>query len=272
MEQNSPSLSVATRTRGGGRGLRKSPPRKAKNNRDINKTTQQSKKGSNNNRKKQKTNRKLDIVAEDEEEVDDGNENEEQEEVEEEESDDDNASSVDTNSTDSTELKEQLRDAADILKKNKERLELKRQRKSPPSEVTLSNNNNNINNINKLNDDDKSNAMDTYIQECKVMGNMDTEDDKEEYYKILTRKHVWKHFKVVTEDDFDYGTNLSRYFCNKAERVFDKAETRRWWDGIKAMVQRCMMDMRSACTQSMKRKFLGKYFDNIFTLRKIITN
>jgi hypothetical protein len=101
--------------------------------------------------------------------------------------------------------------------------------------------------------------MEEYMLDCQASGLMDTEDDITDHYKLIVRKYGWKHFKVLTEDDYCFGSNFSLYICKKLKKDQAKIETRKWWDSIKVLIQRTMMDQRSACTQGMRRAFIGMY-------------
>jgi hypothetical protein len=105
-----------------------------------------------------------------------------------------------------------------------------------------------------------SEFMKKYISNCSEMGIIDTLATQEQHFKRMTRQYVWRYFKLVDEDQYIFGTNFVNFICNHCNRDVHNAETRDWWNGIKHHVQRAMMDMRSACTQAMKRSFVGKLY------------
>jgi hypothetical protein len=102
--------------------------------------------------------------------------------------------------------------------------------------------------------------MKKYISSCSEMGIIDTLATQEQHFKRMTRQYVWRYFKLVDEDQYIFGTSFVNFICNHCNRDVHDAETRDWWNGIKHHVQRAMMDMRSACTQAMKRSFVGKFY------------
>jgi hypothetical protein len=251
MEPNSPSLSISSRTRGHGRRIGitdNNKGNKATTKRVATRKSPPTTRREATRKSPPRAKKKLSAVYEQPVEVPVARLKDDEESIvdtEDDEEDDD-----ETKSTTSS-FNENIRMTREIIKENEERKALKKQLKTPVSEVHITGDDKN---------NDKTNTFDEYVNECKDTGTMDTLEDKVEYYKIVTRKHGWKYFKVVTDEDFVYGSNFVRFFCDKLKQDVVKAETRQWWEGIKATVQRCMMDMRSACTQAMKRRFLGKYF------------
>jgi phenylalanyl-tRNA synthetase alpha subunit len=100
--------------------------------------------------------------------------------------------------------------------------------------------------------------MNRYVNTCGDMGIIDTLDTQEQHFKKMTRQYVWRYFKLVDEDQYNFGTAFVTFICNQCNRDIIDSKTPDWWNGIKHFVQRAMMDMRSSCTQAMKRSFLGK--------------
>jgi hypothetical protein len=108
-----------------------------------------------------------------------------------------------------------------------------------------------------------SEIMNRYINTCGEMGIIDTIDTQEQHFKKMTRQRVWRYFKLVDEDQYNFGTSFVTFICNQCNRNIADSTTPEWWNNVKHYVQRAMMDMRSSCTQAMKRSFLGKTYFSI---------
>jgi hypothetical protein len=103
-----------------------------------------------------------------------------------------------------------------------------------------------------------SNAVSTSVSTCQQMGIADTLKDQHNHYKRVTKNWGWKYFKLITEEDYHISSKFSHFMCEKLLRDPDEECTKSWWNQIKGTVQRAMQDIRSTCTQAMKRVFLGK--------------
>jgi hypothetical protein len=103
----------------------------------------------------------------------------------------------------------------------------------------------------------KDDAMSTYLSSCKHIGTMDSESERLNHYKRITRTYGWKHFKMNAENEYHPSSPFARYMMEMLHRDPDDQATIEWWGGIKGTVQRAMQDMRSTTTQAMKRVFIG---------------
>jgi hypothetical protein len=104
-----------------------------------------------------------------------------------------------------------------------------------------------------------SELMSTYINACNQIGIIDTEQDQEHHFKKMTKRYGWRYFKLLEDHQYNYGSDFADFMCNTLKRDTKDANTIIWWNGIKHIVQKAMMDVRSACTQAMKRAFIGTF-------------
>jgi hypothetical protein len=152
----------------------------------------------------------------------------------------------------------QRRLAEEIIKKSNDRRSRKKQ-VMPVADIMVDGELKSPNS--KVGDTQLSNLMLDYVKDCQDNGMMDNKEEINEYYKVMTRKYMWKQFKIVSEHGFRYKQKFVQYFCTKLNKDHKLAETRKWWDEYEALVKHTMMDCRAVTTQSMKRRFLGKIVD-----------
>jgi hypothetical protein len=101
--------------------------------------------------------------------------------------------------------------------------------------------------------------MSSYINACTQIGIIDTEQDQEHHFKKMTKRYGWRYFKLLEDHRYNYGSDFADFMCNTLKRDKTDTNTIVWWNGIKHIVQKAMMDVRSACTQAMKRAFIGTF-------------
>jgi hypothetical protein len=101
----------------------------------------------------------------------------------------------------------------------------------------------------------KDEALSTYLSSCRNLGLIDKISDKDVHYKNITRSHGWKVFKLVGESDFVLGSKFANYMCKICLQDPSDPETIVWWKDTKSIFQKTMQDMRSTCTQAMKKVF-----------------
>jgi hypothetical protein len=104
-----------------------------------------------------------------------------------------------------------------------------------------------------------SELMSSYINSCNQIGLIDSEQDQEHHFKKMTKRYGWRYFKLLEDHRYNYGSDFADFMCNTLKRDMSDATTAVWWNGIKHIVQKAMMDVRSACTQAMKRAFIGTF-------------
>jgi hypothetical protein len=98
-----------------------------------------------------------------------------------------------------------------------------------------------------------------YLSACEDMGIIDTQEDIKRYYKNMTRKYGWKHFKIMDAEDYIFGSNFCKFMCKTLNKDINTVGIKEWWSQAKGSIQRSMQDMRSTCTQAMRKSFLGKF-------------
>jgi hypothetical protein len=109
--------------------------------------------------------------------------------------------------------------------------------------------------VDKENTFKTNDAMQAYLTTCKHVGILETVEDQHNYYQKITRNVGWKHYKLVEGDDYHVSSEFSQYMIKVLKRDANHPETKDWWNSIRGTIQWAMQDMRSTCTQAVKRIF-----------------
>jgi hypothetical protein len=98
-----------------------------------------------------------------------------------------------------------------------------------------------------------------YINACNQIGIIDTEQDHKHHFKKMTKRYGWQYFKLLEDHRNNFCSDFADFMCNTLKHDTEDAITIIWWNGIKHIVQKAMMDVRSACTQAMKQAIIGTF-------------
>jgi hypothetical protein len=101
--------------------------------------------------------------------------------------------------------------------------------------------------------------MEAFVTTNQSLGNMDSIEDQQFTIKEMTRTFGWKYFKVLTDEEYLYGSDFASCMCRKLGKNVELNTTRDWWNSSRPIIQKAMQDMRSTTTQAMKKVFFGTF-------------
>jgi hypothetical protein len=77
-----------------------------------------------------------------------------------------------------------------------------------------------------------------------------------------TRKHAWKNFKLLEEEDYQHDSHFASYIFESLgidmETIQSDADRQELWLKFKKYVSEVMQAARSSATQAIKKQFIGK--------------
>jgi hypothetical protein len=114
-----------------------------------------------------------------------------------------------------------------------------------------------------------SSLEDGFHEHCRLLGTMDSSASFAKEIEKVTKRWGWKMFKMLTKEDYNYDSDFAEcmlHYINlsTAEEQKNPKIQERDWRRVKAHVIEAMQHARSACTQSLKFKFIGKMVGSRF--------
>jgi hypothetical protein len=108
-----------------------------------------------------------------------------------------------------------------------------------------------------------SSLEDGFSEHCRAMGTMDSAATFGKEVEKITKRWGWKMFKMLSKEDYHYDSDFAEcmlHYINISTAVDQKNPKvrERDWNRVKTHVSDAMQHARSACTQSLKSKFIGK--------------
>jgi hypothetical protein len=98
-----------------------------------------------------------------------------------------------------------------------------------------------------------------YTRHCESIGIMDSDEHFRDEIKRITRRSGWKHFKVLTDNDYHHSSNFAECKLDHfGYSLLTDNEREVKWGMVKKDVFVAMQIARSGATQSLKRVFLCK--------------
>jgi hypothetical protein len=106
-------------------------------------------------------------------------------------------------------------------------------------------------------------AKQTYDSFCEKLGTMDNQTVLQETVRRATRKHAWKNYKLVDEDDYHHDSTFALFIfeslgINK-QSIPSGVQRQELWLKFKKYVSEGMQAARSSATQAIKKQFIGKW-------------
>ena len=112
---------------------------------------------------------------------------------------------------------------------------------------------------NKIDAMEQSALVTNYTRHCESIGIMDSDEHFRDEIKRITRRSGWKHFKVLTDNDYHHSSNFAECMLDHfGYSLLTDNEREVKWGMVKKDVFVAMQIARSGATQSLKRAFLCK--------------
>jgi hypothetical protein len=105
-------------------------------------------------------------------------------------------------------------------------------------------------------------AKHTYNTFCEKLGTMDNQTVLQETVRRATRKHAWKIYKLVDDDDYQHDSAFALFVFDslgiESKSMPSGVQRQELWLKFKKYVCEGMQAARSSATQAIKKQFIGK--------------